>query len=157
MKPTMAVFRRDFSARRDLLALAFAVMMIAVLMPLVPGTGQYSASDVRSLASQTLSFGLGCCIAIGLGVSVFGADLSAGRLGFYFARPVTAGSIWTGKILASLAVVFACEGVVILPALVAESAHLTGIDLHGWFAILCSFFVLPTLVLLLSHAVGVMA
>jgi len=156
MRETMAVFRRDFAARRELLVLAFAVMMIAVLMPLVPGTGSYDPASVRSVASHVLALGMGWCVAAGLGLSVFCADLSAGRLGFYFARPVTARSIWAGKVLASLAIVLACEAVVILPALLAEGAHLINIALQGWLAILCAFVLLPILLFLFSHAVGVM-
>jgi len=152
----MAVFRRDFAARRDLLLLAFALMIIAVLMPLVPGTGNYDPASVRSVTSQVLALGLGWCVAVGIGLSVFCADLSAGRLGFYFARPVTARSIWAGKVLASLAVVLACEGVVILPAVVAEGTHLMDINRYGWLAILCTFVLLPILLLFFSHAVGVM-
>lgn len=156
MKEMVAIFRRDFVARRDLLLLAAAVMLIAVLMPLVPGTGHYNASEVRSLASTVLAFGLGWCVAIGLGISVFGADLSAGRLGFYFARPVRATTLWAGKILAILAIVFACEGLVILPALLAEGADLVQINLEGWFFLFCIFVLLPLLLLLLSHALGIM-
>ncbi len=131
-------------------------MLIAVLMPLVPGTGNNNSAEVRSVTSQVLALLLGCCVAIGLGISVFGSDLSAGRLGFHFSRPVTARAIWTGKILAVLAIVFACEAVVVIPALVTEGANLFDINITGWLAIVCAFVVLPILLLLLSHALSVM-
>lgn len=153
----MAVFRREVSARRDLLLLAAAVLLIVVMMPLVPGTGNYSPAEVRSLAATVLALLLGCGVAIGLGLSVFGSDLSAGRLGFFFARPLSARSIWVGRILAVLAMAFACELVVIIPAVVAKGTQLLHINGYGWFAMLCAFVLLPVLLVLLSHGLSVMS
>jgi hypothetical protein len=152
----MSIIRREFAARRDLLVLAAAVMIIAVMMPLMPGTGNYGTSDVRSLASQVLALMLGYSVAIGLGISVFGSDLSAGRLGFFFARPVTTRAIWVGRMLAALAIVFACEAIVIVPAVVAEGAQLVHINPTGWWAIVSAFVLMPIILCLASHALSVM-
>ena len=83
MKEITAIARREIVARRDLLLLAAAVMMISVLMPLVPGTSNYDPASTRSVASQVLALLLGCGIAAGLGISTFGRDLASGRLGFF--------------------------------------------------------------------------
>jgi hypothetical protein len=156
MNETMAVFRREVAARRDLFLLAAAVLVIVLMMPLVPGTGNYSPTEIRGVASQVLALLLGCGLAIGLGLSVFGSDLSAGRLGFFFARPVAARSIWVGRILAAIAIALVCELVVIIPAVVENSGRLIGFHAKSWWAIACAFVLLPTILCLASHALSVM-
>lgn len=157
MNGTMAVFRREVAARRDLFLLAAAVLVIVLMMPLVPGTGNYSPTEIRGVASQVLALLLGCGVAIGLGLSVFGSDLSAGRLGFFFARPVTARSIWVGRILAAIAIALVCELVVIIPAVVENSGRLIGFHAKSWWAIACAFVLLPILLCLASHALSLMS
>lgn len=156
MSDSTAIFRREVTARRDLLVLAAAVLMIVLVMPLVPGTSNYSPGEVRSLASRALAMFLGWGVAIGLGLSVFGSDLSAGRLGFFFARPVTARAIWTGRILAALAIVLTCEFIVVLPALIEEGARIPQVNSEGWLAVFRHFVLVPVLLFFLSHALSIM-
>ncbi len=156
MKHTMAVFWREITARRDLLFLAVAVLVIVLMMPFVPGTGNYSPSEVRGVVSQVLALLLGCGVAIGLGLSVFGADLSAGRLGFFFARPISARAIWVGRILAVLVLALVCEFVVLVPAMVENIGRLIDFSAKTWCAFVCAFVLLPTILCLASHALSVM-
>ncbi len=156
MRAAMAIFKREFAARLDMLLVAGAAAGIAVLMPLLPGLEHFDPADVRNTSCQVLvlviGFGLGC----GLGATVIGSDLSAIRLGFFFARPVAGSAVWAGRTLAALAIVLTAEVLVIAPVFVEHGVFLFEFDgYRGWktAAVLVG---LPALVLLLSHAVSVM-
>jgi len=154
MRETTAILWRELVARRDLLWVAVAAMLMAALMPLLPGLAGYTADDVWTTGSVTLALVVGWFIAIGLGATLFGRDLSEGRLGFFFARPVGGFTIWLGKVLAALALVLACELLVLLPALVGGGGA-TRFEVFGWLGLL-GFVGAPLLLLLLVHAVSVM-
>jgi hypothetical protein len=156
MTQAIAIMKRELVARRDLFLLAAALMVLAILMPLVPGTSNYQAANVRSLTSQFLALLLGCGVAIGLGVSVFGRDLSGDRLGFFFARPVASRSVWFGRMAASVITVLVCEVVVLLPALVVEAGQLVLIDSHGWWLLILAFIFIPVFLVFFSHALSIM-
>ena len=156
MRPTLSIFRREFAAKRDFLLVAVAAAGIAYLIPLLPGLEGQDPGDVRSVASQVLGLGLGLALAVGFGATVLGSDLSAGRLGFYFARPVGAAAVWTGRTLAALAIVLVCVLVVSIVAVVAEGPHLLELNATGWGAVVSTLLVLPTVLFLLSHAVSIM-
>jgi hypothetical protein len=152
----MSIFRREFAAKRDILLIAVAALAIVYLMPHLPGFEGQNPGDVRTVSSQILAVGLGWALAVGLGATVFGSDLSAGRFGFFFARPVGAAAVWAGRMLAALAIALACEVVVMLPTLVTEEMHPFRLNEPDWGAIGFAFFVLPAALLLLSHGVSIM-
>ncbi len=156
MRPTMSIFRREFAAKREFLLLAAAAAVIAFLIPYLPGLEGQDPGDVRSVASQVLGLGLGLALAVGLGATVLGGDLSAGRLGFFFARPVGAAAVWTGRFLAALAIALVCELAVGIVALVVEGPRLFELNRTDWGPVFFIFVVLPVLLLLVSHAISIM-
>ncbi len=156
MISTIGIFRREFSAKRDFLLIAVAAAVIAYMLPYLPGLEGQDPGDVRSVAAQVIGLGLGLALAVGFGATVLGSDLSAGRLGFYFARPVGAAAVWTGRMLAALAIALVCVLVVSIVAVVEEGPHLLEFNATGWGAVVSTLLVLPTVVFLLSHAVGIM-
>jgi len=156
MNSTLAIFRREFAAKRDLLLVAAAATAIAYLMPYLPGLAGQNPGEVRSVASQALGLGLGWALAAGFGAAVFGSDLSAGRLGFYFARPVSAAAVWAGRMLGALAIAVVCELIVSTVVMVVQGPHLLELDREGWGAVVFLFLVVPTVLILLSHALSIM-
>jgi hypothetical protein len=156
MTSILSIFRREFAAKRDFLLVAVAAAAIAYLLPYLPGLAGQSPGSVRSVASVALGLGLGWVLAAGLGAAVFGSDLSAGRLGFYFARPVSAASVWAGRMLGVLAIVVVCELIVSIVAVVVEGPRLLQLDGEGWGAVVFLFLVVPTVLLLVSHALSIM-
>ncbi len=156
MGGTVAIFRREVTARRDLLLVALAAATIAWLMPLLPGLQNHDPADVRDVSSSALALALGWGLAIGLGATVFGSDLSAGRLGYYFARPVRGLAVWVGRSAAALALVFTTELVVVLPTLlVGGSAGLALGVATGW-PLAIAFLGVPVLFFLVAHAASIM-
>lgn len=104
---TAAIFTRELVARRDLLLVGAAIALIVVILPFLPGTSGFDHADLWAISSAILALATGYFLAIGLGATVFGRDLSEQRLGFYFDRPVSSTSIWLGRLLAVLALIVA--------------------------------------------------
>jgi hypothetical protein len=156
MNGTMAIMGRELMARRDLLLVAAAAAVMALLMPLLPGLEDYDTTDVWTVSSNTLALILGWGLALGLGATVFGSDLSEGRLGFYFARPVKALAVWSGRMLAVVLLVFVCEALVLLPSLYGGGMYLfLSREGVGW-PTYAAYVGMPVLLILLAHAVSIM-
>jgi len=159
---TATIFRREFVARRDLLLAATYVALLVVLVPYLPFISHLEHTDVRDLSSVALTLGAGLALSIGLGATFFGRDLSEGRLGFYFERPVSSVAVWLGRFLAVLTLVVLCEVLILLPAKLSSADGLTimtyvgwpkSFGAAGWAVVLVAA---PAFLLLLAHAASVM-
>jgi hypothetical protein len=162
MSDTAAIFRREFAARRDLLWAAVYIAVLIVVVPLWPFISHFERADVRDLMSVGSALGAGLALSIGLGATFFGRDLSEGRLGFYFERPVRSVAVWLGRFLAVLTLVVLFEVLTLIPGWLGSSDGLTIMMYVGWpkdFGAIGWAVVLlagPAFLLLLAHAVGVM-
>jgi hypothetical protein len=156
MNATLAVMTRELGARRQVAAVAVAAAVIAAAMPLMPGLGNYQPDDVRTVSASTLALAVGWGLALLFGATIIGGDLSEGRFGFYFARPVSGLTVWWGRILAVLTLVLVCEAVVLIPSLFGQISDLTSSN-DWWWPALVGYLVMPFLLLLLAHAVSIMA
>jgi len=155
MNATMAVMAREFVARREVVLVAVAAVVIATAMPFMPGLGNYQPDDVRTVSSNTLAVALGWGLALLFGATVIGGDLSEGRFGFYFARPVSGLAVWWGRVLAALLLILVCETIVLLPSLLGNATVLVSSHEWVWPAVIACL-VMPFLLLLLSHAISIM-
>jgi hypothetical protein len=155
MNATMAVTVRELVARREVVLVAVAAAVIATAMPFMPGLQSYQPDDVRTVSSNTLALALGWGLALLFGATVIGSDLSEGRFGFYFARPVGSFAVWWGRVLAALLLILVCEVIVLLPSLFGGISVLMSSEDWGWPAVI-GYLVMPLLLLLLAHAVSIM-
>jgi ABC-type transport system involved in multi-copper enzyme maturation permease subunit len=156
MNATMAIMARDVMARRELLLMAVAVAIMICFLPFLPNIETYEATDVRTVGSSVSALALGCVLALLLGATVFGNDLSEGRLGFFFARPVRGLAVWWGKVLAVMALVWMVEIIVLAPALYSEGIDIfTSSERVDWLTILV-YVIAPLLLFLLAHAVSIL-
>jgi hypothetical protein len=156
MKAIMAIMARDVMARRELPLMAVAVAILISFLPILPNIETFEATDVRTVASSVSALALGCLLALLLGATVFGNDLSEGRLSFFFARPVSGLAVWWGRVLAVMALVWIVEIIVLAPALYHEGIRaFTSSDGADWLTIL-AYVVAPLLFFLLAHAVSIL-
>jgi hypothetical protein len=132
MSDTAAIFRREFTARRSLLWAALYIAVLVVVVPYLPFISHWEKTDVRDLSSVALALGAGLALSLGLGATFFGRDLSEGRLGFYFERPVRSIAVWLGRFLAVLSLVVLCEVLILLPAKLSSSDGLMIMAYVGW-------------------------
>ena len=155
MKAIMAIMAREVMARRELLLLAVALAIMISFLPFLPNIETYEATDVRTVASGATALTLGCLLALVLGATVFGNDLSEGRLGFFFSRPVSGLAVWCGRVLAVMALVWIVEVIVLTPALYHEGIRLvTSSDGVDWLTLL-AYLIAPLLFFLMAHAVSI--
>ena len=157
MTATMAILWREVTARRELLLMAVAVAIMISFLPFLPNIESYEASDVRAVASGVSAMALGWVLALLFGATVFGNDLSAGRLGFFFARPVSSFAVWWGRVLAVMALVWILEIIVLAPAFFSAGVDLfTSWDGVDWLTI-HGYITAPLMLFFLAHAIGIMA
>jgi hypothetical protein len=118
MKGFVAVLQREIFERRLLALVAFILGLVPLALPLAPGLlpEGFSAEDLRSGLAIGLAALLTALFALFLGGSIIVGDLAERRLGFYFARPLSGGAIWAGKIAAALVLVLGCGVLVLAPA-----------------------------------------
>jgi len=156
MNATMAVMAREMMARRELLLLAVALAIMISLLPFLPNIETYEATDVRTVGSSVTALALGCFLALLLGATVFGNDLSEGRLGFFFARPVSGFAVWWGRVSAVMVLVWIVEIIVLAPALYSEGIDIfTSSDVVDLLTIL-AYVIAPLLLFLLAHALSIL-
>jgi len=135
MNATIAIMARELMARRELLLMAVALAIMISLLPFLPNIETYEATDVRTVASSATALALGCLLALLLGATVFGDDLSEGRLGFFFARPVSGLAVWWGKMLAVIMLIWVIEAIVLLPSFYSGGAYIFSTHYGiGWSA-----------------------
>ena len=97
MKALVAIAGRELRRRWMILPAALVVGFFPIVAPRL---GWKAAGDPVVGLFGFLSLGL--VAALVTGHSVIGGELAAGRLGFFFSRPVPWWSIWAGKLSASL-------------------------------------------------------
>lgn len=159
MSGFLAVAQREVVDRRMWLVAAVAAGLIPFAAPLLPWVGAAAAAEARSMLASVLAATLVTAGALALGLSMVGSDLAERRFGFYFARPLSAGAIWWGKLTGSFLIVMLVGVLAALPTALA-GGNLVVQEVAGLpsdvavFAGAAAVFVL--LVLALAHGLGVM-
>lgn len=161
MKPFLAIAWREIHERRALLAAAAVASLLPVLAPLLPSTGTNPPEDIREAVMWVVLGGLAPLFAMLLGITFVGRDLSEGRMGFYYAQPISGPMIWFAKIVGVLVLVWLAELVIMLPTVVLSPDPRQFFFLANVLDPFVPKWVVPTLmgvvslaVLLAAHAVG---
>src|ERR1035437_1929840 len=100
MRGTVAVAAREVSERKLVLFGALLMGVIPLAIPLLPGLGGPQARDVRFITALFLSLTIFVAFPIVFGATVLVSEITQKRIAFYFSRPLSAASIWAGKMLA---------------------------------------------------------
>ena len=113
MKGLAAVARLELLRCWTLLPLALAIGLVPfAVMPLLGAP----FGETRGMA-LLLALLLAVATALLLGATTLSSDLAAGRLGFYFSRPLAWWAIWGGKLATAFALTLAGGFLVLLPSL----------------------------------------
>jgi ABC-type transport system involved in multi-copper enzyme maturation permease subunit len=98
------------------------LFLIAAAMAVVPFASALAVRHDRQLAIATVACFLAAAytgaLAVALGVSTIGRELTEKRLSFFFAKPVSAASIWIGKVAAGILTCLSAFAIIILPTYV---------------------------------------
>jgi len=162
MKAFLALVAFEIGERKALLAAAAIASLLPLLAPLLPSTGSNPPEVIREAVMWVVLGGLAPLFALLLGIGFIGRDLSEGRMGFYYAQPLSGPTIWFSKITAVLVLVWAVELIIMLPTVVLSPDPLQFFYLANILDPYFPKWVTPTLlwvlsfaVLLLAHAIGI--
>jgi len=116
MRNALVIAAREFEEKRFVAyaALAFAVLPFLILN-LIPMSKGRSPGEAIVILAVILSSGFTVGLGVITGASFIG-DVSAGRMSFYFSRPVGSLSIWFGKLTAGIVLIVGCFGIIAAPA-----------------------------------------
>ncbi len=155
MRQIAAVAWREIIEYRLFIVAAFAALLVALVVPLIPGLFGWHPDEVRGVLAGVMALCFTVLCALSIGASMVGAAVANGRFGFFMARPASGSEIWFGKLLGVLAVVVACELIVVLPTGLSADGPEFLSDLAGhpwiWLGVLVGS---PMVLILLAHAVG---
>jgi hypothetical protein len=114
MRGFLAVASREIARRSGVFVAAAATAVFPFLVPLIPGR-HAAAQDLRMISAAVLALAFSAAFSLILGMTALGHDLSEGRLGFYFSRPIAGTAIWAGKLAGASLVVLLSTAIVLLP------------------------------------------
>jgi ABC-type transport system involved in multi-copper enzyme maturation permease subunit len=152
MSHALTIAGREMRAYRFVFvaAAAFALIPFVALLP-----GVSHGVDGIALFAPIVAGGFTAGLAVILGSTMIGRELSERRLSFYFSQPVSASAIWFGKLTSAILTMVAGAAIVLIPStLVAGSAFRQFWPNAGVFA--AALVGLAVLLLLLSHAFSTM-
>jgi hypothetical protein len=125
MKNALVIAAREFEEKRFVAYAAVAIAAVPFIFAAIPAIGGKSPRETIAMGSLVFGTGFAVALALMTGASFVGRDLSDGRLSFYFSRPVSAASIWFGKLAAGILMVVGCFVIIITPAWLAAGKSWT--------------------------------
>lgn len=117
----LVIARRELAEKKFVLFTAAAISPISLLIALLPSWGGIKRADLIATCAGIAAIGFTLSLAVLLGASMIGRDLSEKRLSFYLAKPLSARAIWFGKVVAAAVLLLGCLGILMLPAYLAAS------------------------------------
>ena len=159
MRGLWTVTYRELREWRPVVWLSLALLGMGWAIPWMPGVVYHSPGELRSAASIVSAALMAVILSLLLGSSIVGREASSQRLGFYLTMPLSPGQVWFGKVLAASLVLYGSIFVVQLPSMLGESAWMSffsssGPRLPRSFVEIVGFLLLPILLFLLTHAIG---
>lgn len=162
MKAFLALVAFEIRERKAMLVASAVASVLPMLAPVLALRGSNTSADIREVAMWVMVGGLVPLFAMLLGLNFIGRDLSEGRLGFYFAQPMSGPKIWFGKLMAVVLLIWAAQLIMMLPTallsgdpwriVVAKDLFLKAIS--PWASSL-TMWIVPVVVILLTHALGI--
>jgi len=156
MTHALAIARRDLAERTSVFIAAAVLAVLPFVLTLVPGISSFSRVDVITTMGTLLAVGFTLGLALVLGVTMIGRDLTEKRMSFYFSKPLSAPAIWFGKLAAAVLSLAICFTILFVPSYLAGSTSWQ----KSWNVDLPIAFTVVTLaalaLLLFGHLFGTM-
>ncbi|HVR41329.1 MAG TPA: hypothetical protein VMU84_19700, partial [Thermoanaerobaculia bacterium] len=156
MSSILVIARRELRERSFIFFTAIGVAILPYLIALLPGASSFGRREIVG------AIGLigGCAFALGLaivlGSSIVGRELSDGRLSFYFSKPIAPASIWFGKLTAALFTILVTFAIIAVPAYLGAGGHWRAVWTMDPALMSALLFGIALLLFVVSHAVTTM-
>jgi hypothetical protein len=151
MNTTVAVFTRELRENSRIFFVAAALILIPFIAAVFPWS-RGNRADAIAATGGGAAVVYGLSLALALGVSIIGRELREKRLSFYFAKPLSALALWSGKALAALVTIFGAMAIIALPTMVFSP----DVWSSPGRALLPAVLFLCVALFLVTHAVGTM-
>jgi ABC-type transport system involved in multi-copper enzyme maturation permease subunit len=119
MTHALVIARRDLAERTPIFIAAAVLAIVPFILTLIPGMPGFNRTDVITTMGGLLSVGFSLGLALVLGVTMIGRDLTEKRMSFYLSKPLSASAIWFGKLIAAIITVAVCFVVLFFPSYLA--------------------------------------
>ena len=154
MSHALAIAGRELAEKRFVFLAAAAFAAVAAIMPLIPGVHDGAEAVVITATILATAFAAG--LSAILGATIVGRDIAAGRMSFYFARPVGGASIWFGKLAAAVVLVVASFAIAMVPALVAGPMTVKRAWSGSVLQVMTGIAIAALVLFFFAHALGTM-
>ena len=112
MNAAILIATRELRDRSRLFVIALGIALIPFLAALALRQDRQTAMAV---VAGILALAYSGVVALMLGVSTIGGELTEKRLGFLFARPLSPVAMWAGKATAALVICLGAFAIIVLP------------------------------------------
>lgn len=119
MSGTLVIAARELRANTRIFVISAAFAVWPFLAALLP-TSRGNREEVIVVMGGFIAVAVGCGLAVALGISTIGRELSERRMSFYFGKPVSAAAIWFGKAGAAILTAVSCFAFIAVPAYLAS-------------------------------------
>lgn len=156
IRDILSVALREIMERKMVFAVAIVLGMVPFLWLLFAtdaiGPKIIERNDV-GLIGAIATFCFSTVFAVIIGASVIGRDMVERRLSFLFVRPISAFSIWAGKIAGGMALLYASSALVLLPSVLAFGR--AGSPLAREASGILEFFIFTMFLMMVGSVLGV--
>ncbi|BDU72750.1 TolB-like translocation protein [Mesoterricola silvestris] len=142
----LVIAKREMAEQKLAWAAAGYVALAGLVVPWIRPMG-----DIRGILGPGLDLGFGVALSAVLGASMVPGDLQSGRMGFYFARPVAAGTVLLGRFLGAWLLAVGGGLVAALPQVLLAPRNTVALAVVTAVSAVVSVFVL-----LGAHVLGTM-
>ncbi len=131
MRQTLLIAEREVRERRFIFVAAAVGALLPYLAFLLPGVQRFSRDDAGAVG-VVIAMIFAAALALIVGGSLVGRELSERRLSFYFTRPVPGPAIWFGKLLAGFVLVAASFAMIAVPAMLVSGSAVGKFAQRDW-------------------------
>lgn len=156
MRILLAVVRRELETKRFLFASAFIVGLLAPASALLPNAERWGRGTMALTVAGVLAALMTIAVAMILGATVLGRDLSERRMSFYLSKPLSPALLWGGKVAGSIVAIIAVLLLILAPALLLFGSSFSSSWPVGAAAAIAAVLAIAVTAFFVAHAASTM-
>lgn len=157
MNHTLIIARRELEEKRFVFIAAFWLAVVIFLLPIAPRVPMRSWREIYVIGTGIVAVAFAIGVAGILGATIVGREVSDRRLSFYFTRPISAPSIWFGKLIAALLLITGTFLIAMLPSFFAGGKAIRQVWSGEGHNFLKFVAIIATVVFFMCHVLGTIA
>jgi len=156
MTHVLTIAAREIRDRTFVLWTAAAVALLPFFAQALPGIQRWPRADIIAGTAGILASLVALGLAVLMGGTFIARDLADRRLSFYFSRPVSASSLWFGKLLGATVLSGLVFAIISIPSLIVARSGWKGTWDQPPHMVATLVLGLSVLLILVAHAASTM-